>query len=209
MSFRHELAIGPAALMLLLAIGCGDDSDPDSSGSAGSAGSAGAASGGTAGGGGTGGGTSGSAGVQAGGGSGTAGSSSGGASGSAGSGGGSGTSGSSGSSSVGSVECGSTSCPVPAELCCALYNQPHICISPGESCFPGVDVACDGPEDCPGQICCGKLFIQGQNKSYELMSCESSCTGKDRREICGSSGTCTTDGSCGPSDLLPQYRDCK
>jgi hypothetical protein len=204
MSLRHSCGIGFVAL--LLAIGCGDD---DSESEKAAAGAAGTDAGGAAGGGGAGG----TAGSQSGGSSGSAGSSgtsgAAGESGSAGAGGGSGAGGSSGGSAAGSVECGATSCALPATFCCALYNQPHVCMSPGETCFPGVDVYCDGPEDCPGQICCGELYIQGKNKSYVRTSCEASCTGTDRRELCGDSGTCTTGGTCGPSELLPQYRDCK
>jgi hypothetical protein len=207
MSPRQSL--GTCVVAVVLAMGCGDDSEPGES----SAGAAGMASGGTAGGAlGGASGTSGSAGAPAGGsGGGGGGAGDGGAGGSAGSaaGGLAGTSGSGGGSPTGSVACGSSSCALPATFCCALYNQPDQCMSAGELCFYGVDVACDGPEDCPGQICCGKLAIKGQNKSYESMSCEATCTGTDRREICGASGSCASGKSCGTSDLLPQYRDCK
>ena len=133
------------------------------------------------------------------GGGGTGGASSGGAS-----------SGGTGGSSGTTVSCGSKTCSVPATFCCNFYNQPDQCMAPGATCGYGVDVACDGPEDCSGgKICCGTLFIQGSNKSYQKLSCETSCTGNDKRVICGASGTCSGSSKCGASEILPEYKDCK
>ncbi|MCE7893173.1 MAG: hypothetical protein DYH12_26300 [Sorangiineae bacterium PRO1] len=108
------------------------------------------------------------------------------------------------------MACGALTCNVPQTYCCNFYNQPDQCMSPGASCGYGVDVFCDGPEDCAGgTVCCGELFIQGSNKSYQSFTCQASCTGSSKRVICGASGSCPGNGQCGASEILPEYKDCK
>jgi hypothetical protein len=208
---------GIAISLLLVSVGCSDDdsSGDGEGGTSGAGGSAGSAASGGAGGstGGSGGATGGSGGTSATGGSaGSAVGGSGGVAGSAGStssGGSAGSSGSGGGSPTGGVQCGSVICDLSQHQCCAFYNQPYKCVKTAAECLYGVDVLCDGPEDCAsGQVCCGQMFVQGQNKSYEEFSCAASCDAADQRVICGSSGSCPS-GTCGPSDLLPKYNDCK
>ncbi len=203
---------------LLLLAGCGSDSDETggaggasgSSGTAGAAADAGGASGGGAGtssgglGGGSGGGAaSGGAGGAGAGGAGTGGASTGGT----GTGGAGGAN--TGGTGTGAVQCGPATCNLQSQFCCAQYNQTPQCKAHGGTCTYSVEVRCDGPEDCPGQVCCGKLFIQGKNKSYTDLSCQASCDKSDENVICGAAGSCPGSMTCKTSLLLPPYRDCQ
>jgi hypothetical protein len=115
-----------------------------------------------------------------------------------------------GSPSGESVACGNMACALPATSCCNNYNEPEECIAPGGDCTYGVVLACDGPEDCgAGEVCCATLYTQGAGNSYEYTSCASTCTGKDFRVVCGASGECPQGKTCGTSDILPPYLDCK
>jgi hypothetical protein len=181
--------------------GCGGSLTGGSSGTGATGGSAGSgatggtgATGGSAGSGGGTGGTAGASGGAAGAGGG-----------SAGSGGGSG-----GAMGDVGIVCGTTFCSLPGNFCCDHPNQAPECVANGGTCTFGVEVACDGPEDCAsGEVCCATLFTQGQNASYVSTMCATTCTGKDRRVVCGATGTCPTGQTCGTSDLLPPYNDCK
>jgi hypothetical protein len=175
--------------------GSGGTGGTTATGGTGQAGSAGTTSGGSAGAA-----SGGSAGVASGG---SAGAASGGSAGAA-------SGGTGGGQSGPSVACGSTACPVATSYCCNHPNQPDECKANGSACTFGVEMACDGPEDCAsGQVCCATLFIQGQNQSYTSTACAAACTGKTARVVCGASGTCPTGTTCGTSDLLPPYKDCK
>jgi hypothetical protein len=41
------------------------------------------------------------------------------------------------------------------------------------------------------------------------VECAATCTGKDYRVVCGSSGMCPQGKQCQTSDLLPPYLDCQ
>lgn len=207
----------------------GTDSKAGSGGSAGSAAGSGGskASGGTGatGGSGTTGGTGGTSGTGASGGTAGSGGSTGGASGgsagtsasggSAGTGGGSGgTAGSGGAPPTSTVVCGTTSCGLPAQYCCAHWNQTPECRTATSDlttdCVYGVPVTCDGPEDCSGgQVCCAQWFIQGQNRSVVSLMCQSSCTASDQHVVCGASGSCPSGSCVAMLAPLTAYRDCE
>jgi len=174
--------------------------------SGGSGGSGGGVAGSGAQGGSAGAATGGSAGAASGG---SAGAATGGSAGAA-SGGAAGAGGSGGGQSGPSVACGSAACPVSTSYCCNHPNQPDECKTNGTSCTFGVEMACDGPEDCgAAQVCCATLFIQGKNVSYTSTACATTCSAKTERVVCGQSGTCPSGQTCGTSDLLPPYKDCK
>jgi hypothetical protein len=134
---------------------------------------------------------------------------SGGTGGTAGTGGTGGTSGASGQ-----VDCGSNQNPgtcAVGEQCCILAPGLDYCDTASATCQctnnPNCAITpatCDGPEDCPGQICCG-TFSQAQNQ-YVSLACQSSCSGQFEREICHPNGSCTGAGTtCSQSSALPGY----
>lgn len=138
---------------------------------------------------------------------------SGGTGGSAGSGGtgGSAGSGGTGGTSAAGVSCGSTTC-TGGDECCAVDPGTGYCTGSSSQCSCSgagcttTDVQCDGPEDCPGQVCCGVFSFQ-QNR-YTQLECRSSCSGYNLREICHPGQTCTdTNQTCSQSPGLPSGYD--
>jgi hypothetical protein len=113
----------------------------------------------------------------------------------------------------GATNCGVTNPTVctPAQNCCVLDPGQDYCSAKTTPCActgPNCDitpVSCDGPEDCPGQICCG-TFSPVQNQ-YTDLSCKATCSGATEREICHpNSQTCSNPNqSCSPSQFLPSY----
>jgi len=123
--------------------------------------------------------------------------------------GGNGSGGSGGA--VGSVLCDVAPCDVSTGGVCCLPRG-----SGGPACEPsGTDcetfyttVTCDGPDDCPGQICCGRY----QTGSYAWVRCEDSCDGFGYYTLCNPAGPNICDGNetCQESDPLPDsYFVCK
>jgi hypothetical protein len=184
-------------------------------GSGGSAGGAAGSGGGSAGSGGSSGeaGSGGSSGeAGSGGSSGEAGSAgaSGGAAGAAGSAGMAGSAGVAGSSGGGpSVICGETTCALATHACCVTQSASS-CIVSNANCAQGARIACDGPEDCTGQVCCAELA--GGGSSYAAFTCRNGndCTQQqNRRVVCGGTpNACSNPTKCKPSTILPQYKLC-
>jgi len=113
---------------------------------------------------------------------------------------------------VGEVNCGNTNPDIctSSENCCVLNPGLDYCSAKTTPCActqTGCDittVACDGAEDCPGQICCGTFSFQSQ--SYTDASCKNSCGGQNEREICHLGDACTNPGeTCSSSNFLPAY----
>lgn len=146
----------------------------------------------------------------------------GGAGGSGGAGGAGATGGAGGSG--GSVVDGGSDAGTPGQKTCGVTN-PDICSSNENCCVldPGLDycsatqcacnqpgcdittVSCDGPEDCPGQICCGTYSFQQQQ--YTTLACKSTCGATNEREICHPGGPpCSNPNeTCSSSPSLPPY----
>ncbi len=114
----------------------------------------------------------------------------------------------------GATNCGSNANPTvcsPTEKCCVLSPGPDYCGAKTATCAcsgPNCDitnVSCDGPEDCPGQICCGTFSFQ-QNQ-YTDLACKNTCNGNNEREICHPNGnTCSNPNeTCSSSTFLPSY----
>jgi hypothetical protein len=199
--------------------GTGGASSGGSSGSGGSAGKGGSPSGGDGGapGGGSGGGTptGGAGGTTSGGSGGTptggaGGTTSGGSAGSGGSATG-GTGG--GESSV--VHCGGTTCDLATDFCCQYVvsdGYDPTCRNDNQSCSGGTDVYCDGPEDCPGGVCCGQLVWINSQQYYNDIKCvpAGSCDyNQDQRVFCGGDQSACPGGTyCKSSSVLPQYQFC-
>lgn len=106
-----------------------------------------------------------------------------------------------GMSTPGYVYCQGAPCMV-GQVCC-LNSKDHsldVCAAPG-SCGQGfVELACNGPEDCPGQVCCGDHLASG---GYSKLSCQATCTGTDTRIICEAHpAICPSGKVCKPSSWL-------
>jgi hypothetical protein len=134
----------------------------------------------------------------------------GGSSGAGGSGGSAGSGGTGGSGGSAGVSCGSTTC-TGGDKCCAVEPAPGYCTATSNQCTctgsncTTTDVQCDGPEDCPGQMCCGVFSVQLNR--YTRTECRNSCAsggGTIRREMCHPGQTCTdSTQTCGQSQGLP------
>ena len=117
-----------------------------------------------------------------------------------------------GASAPGEKNCGITNPDVctKAEKCCVLDPGLDYCAPSGAQCActsPNCDttnVECDGPEDCPGQICCGVFsFVQNQ---YTNLRCQNNCGGPNQREICHPGQKCQNPNhTCSQSPALPNY----
>jgi hypothetical protein len=110
----------------------------------------------------------------------------------------------------GQKTCGITNPDICAsnETCCVLDPGLDYCSASQCACTqPGCDittVSCDGPEDCPGQICCGTYSFQQQ--IYTTLSCKNTCTANNEREICHPGQQCTNPNeTCSNSPALPSY----
>ena len=213
---RYPWAASVAAIVML-AVGCSSESDTaddQADGAAGTTAGSGGAGGSSAGTGGSSAGTGGSSAGTGGSSTGSGGSSTGGtgATGGSGSGatdGGAGTNATGGAGGTGNIQCGTSQCSGPSQYCCDNYNEPDECLASGATCVYGVVVECDGPEDCAGQVCCATLFIRGQARAIDNIRCAADCSGNDDRVVCGASDSCPTGQTCGTSEILPTYRDCK
>lgn len=73
------------------------------------------------------------------------------------------------------VQCGAMSCDIMgAQACCWDKNGSKNDCDPTGGCGNNeTTITCDGPEDCPGQICCG-TFVAAQGEFSDL-SCASTC----------------------------------
>lgn len=220
---HRQLALfASATLGFALTVGCGGSSNADllgGSGNSSSGGSSGSATGGTGhgtGGTNTGGSSTGASGASSTGGSNTGGNGGSAAGGSGGSGaggsGGSGAGGSGGSDpGAGVVQCGTSQCKVAGGGTCCVSQQGFDCIT-SQYCPaypPAAPITCDGPEDCPGQVCCGTIMQYGGQSFYSRVRCQSNCGQQDERVFCGNhQNACPNGTQCQNSQLLPGFRAC-
>lgn len=114
-----------------------------------------------------------------------------------------------------SVSCGEDRCSPPTEYCCALYGTTEAggCrpAFEADNCTGSSSVAmlCDGPEDCPGTLCCGLngagLPILG------AIQCATVCPMDGGHTLlCQPHGAevCPKGYACEVSPLLPAYHVC-
>jgi hypothetical protein len=125
------------------------------------------------------------------------------------------------------VRCGTTSCTLPAEACRATCGTPDapspVCIpSPegwevgecpdGAGSFPTVVARCDGPEDCPSEVC---TILLGSLGNYPQCGCAEpggDCAPRGYATLCHSLSDCPTWASrCTPNTSLLEgfYRTCE
>lgn len=140
-------------------------------------------------------------------GGGTSGGGAGGAGGAVDAGGAGGAGGSGGTPGVGTVACGGQTCDLAnGQVCCfQQFAQNFQCVQ--ASACAAITFACDGPEDCPGQVCCGiKLY----GNVIRSAACQDSCSGANLVVICGGSpGACPVGMTCQPYQQVPAYRVCR
>ena len=106
---------------------------------------------------------------------------------------------------AGFVACGSARCSLAAgELCCDDYQSPPTCTTSCPATFDGL--ACDGPEDCPGQKCCGSVDSDGATRS----ACATTCAQGPASALCHADSDCGMGLRCCPvnPDLYPGVNDC-
>jgi hypothetical protein len=115
------------------------------------------------------------------------------------------------------VACGSSPCPIPAEICC--YNKladTATCEKASEAtaceAMESTAIACENGTDCPGEYCCGTLNTD--DTRYLHVECSTTCSGtapeiilcdpKATPGVCGMVGM-----TCGSSSFLPGYFVCQ
>ena len=85
------------------------------------------------------------------------------------------------------IECGMETCNVSTQECCITGGPggggSTACVAEG-TC-EGTPAACDGPEDCGGDICCG---------TFGGTTCETTCEGQGSAELCHSASDCSASG---------------
>jgi hypothetical protein len=92
---------------------------------------------------------------------------------------------------------GTTSCEPAASLCdCPECN--------GDV----EDVGCDGPEDCPDQLCCAFTENAGPTKEFGRLACAESCQGAGEFVVCKDPRDCLTEGAECSSASISNIRRC-
>ena len=89
------------------------------------------------------------------------------------------------------------------EVCCYyLYQKGQdYCAQPGtcpDENQGWMEIGCNGPDDCPGQQCCG----EHNGQSWVDISCHSNCNGGGLIEMCEPGNPTCTFGTCSQSQVL-------
>lgn len=100
------------------------------------------------------------------------------------------------------VSCDNTPCP-GGEVCCYLIFEAgqDFCAAPGTCPQDNgwIELSCNGPDDCPNQVCCGTF----NNQSWVDVSCQDNCNGGNELTMCeGAPSACDPNEVCQPSQLL-------
>lgn len=94
------------------------------------------------------------------------------------------------------VECGSVTCAIRGGACCFEPSGPT-CVDAGSSSDLAVlcrypYLACDGPEDCPGQVCCLKQPIAAYpNATCQPQGAGAAC-GIGQQTVCKTASYCSS-----------------
>jgi hypothetical protein len=112
------------------------------------------------------------------------------------------------------VRCGSSSCSVGAQVCCATWTAQTAeiqCEKQG-SCFGRLSIACDDTADCAaGEMCCAYFE---EHSGFTSASCKSKCgsslPGVRSARFCdpAAPGECGPGAACKPSTDLSGYFVC-
>ena len=110
-----------------------------------------------------------------------------------------------------SVYCNNNPCAA-GEVCCYNLKQQNDHCGQPDTCGDGfVEFGCNGPEDCPGGVCCADIDIQ-KNPPYKGISCQQSCnSGSHHLIVCSDANpSCPQGTKCESSQYLGQgYKVCK
>lgn len=91
--------------------------------------------------------------------------------------------------------CGATTCTLGQQDCCIGVN--NVC-KPAGTC-PSQGFACDGPEDCPGGVCC---YPNNNGSRCQTNNCQDvACHGDTD---CGGAAP-----KCCPKPFTPSYKVCQ
>jgi hypothetical protein len=103
---------------------------------------------------------------------------------------------------VGDVSCGPGALVCPGgQVCCDILFQAETCVASFAACGCEATTddcatfACDGPEDCPGAVCCGAMNYDGMNE-LAGSSCKATCEPPNEVIVCSTDADCTSGGSC-------------
>ncbi|HYO93622.1 MAG TPA: hypothetical protein VER33_03875 [Polyangiaceae bacterium] len=92
----------------------------------------------------------------------------------------------------------------PGQKCCIRFPwDDNACIAASEPCaVPNhsvTELACDGPEDCPMQLCCAFDTAAG-NIEFERVACAASCQANSQAVVCKDARDCLdAEASCSQS----------
>ena len=106
------------------------------------------------------------------------------------------------------VYCKSMPC-AGGDVCCYSLQDPDLdhCGTAGQCGQEYAEISCAGPNDCPGEICCGTY-----QQVYTDVSCQPTCNGQSKVVLCtdADDNVCPQNLSCGPSGSLGDgYDVCK
>ncbi len=85
--------------------------------------------------------------------------------------------------SDGGIGCAAAACSLAEGAICCWEPTSSYC-APQEACSTGIVAACDGPEDCAGDVCC-----QSGGSAASPVLCQTQCSGTI---ICHDDGDCPT-----------------
>lgn len=109
-----------------------------------------------------------------------------------------------GADATGVVACAAATCSLGAGQICCMENGPAPqCTT---TCPSGDDsIACDGPEDCPGQVCCEGPFSTGSHAA-----CAAECVLGRTIRVCHETSDCPDDAGCCPvnATVYPGFNAC-
>jgi hypothetical protein len=109
------------------------------------------------------------------------------------------------------VFCNNAPCAA-GEICCFNLKQPTDHCGQAGTCGDGfIELECNGPEDCPGGVCCADVDFQN-NPPYQGIACKQSCNNPQHNLIVCSDAnpTCPNGTQCQKSQLLGTgYKICK
>jgi hypothetical protein len=107
------------------------------------------------------------------------------------------------------VPCNGMQCNA-GEICCFNPNGPGDHCGTSGMCDAGyVELSCNSPSDCPGQVCCADFDPNQQ--VYQGISCQATCNGMDQITLCSNMmpNVCPPGTQCHQSMQLGQgYRVC-
>jgi hypothetical protein len=107
---------------------------------------------------------------------------------------------------MGEVSCGTATCTMPGEKCCAdaTSGVPMGCIAASAPCPSGsAPVTCDEPADCgAGRSCCLNRYLQAG--ALQNVDCESSCVGPS---VCQMAADCGGS-ACTTFPIMKSYKTC-